>query len=932
MNNNLGEVINNVALRNLNLNINNLNIIHINAQSIVPGYNSVKLDEIRNTFEDGIFDIIAVSESWLKPCVLDNAVSIEGYYMHRNDRIVRRSGGVCVYIKNEINSKVVHFFNDEVDFEGLFLELTCSGSDPLLLGVIYLPNGKIELCEDVLGDMASRYEQIIFVGDINVNLFENGENMRTQCYSWGLNIIHNSLPTHLDLKYNSLSLIDYFMVTHDDLICAKGQFQFPALNSYHAAIYISYNINLARKSNRTTIRDYSNFNMESFERDIALLDFSPIYFTSDTNFQVTYLTHYLLILYDKHVPRKSIRFKRKLDWMKSREVVVARENRDFSYRAYMETKSQERWRTFCKHRNKLKSTIRRARAKYCQGIFSACGSREMWDELKRVGISNDRGNNLYNIDVEQCNNFFILPSIDNPPPVSYANTTINMGSGFSFRNVSELEVFNSLLKIKSNCIGPDGLSVKFLKLIFPTIVRYLTHIFNTILTTSSYPNIWKSARVVPVPKVRSPRTFSDFRPINVLSVCSKILELLMNEQLSDYLEQERLLSQNQSGFRKRHNTTNLVLNIVDEVRSAVDQNKLASLISLDFSRAFESISHEVLLNKLFLSYGFSISASRLIDTFVRDRCQYVQMQDKVSSIRNVNRGVPQGSVLGPVLFLIYVNDVLDRLSALKGYLYADDLQLVAFSDTSSALGAVIENELQEIERWCEDNFIMLNVSKSKAMLFGFERQILPTFFINNELIDIVPSLKVLGIYVDNDFSFLKHINLLNSRIVSTLRRIHSSCYRLPIKIRKQIAHTLLMPIILYGLEIFSGTSTTNFEKLKKCFNRIIRYVYSLRPRDHVSQYVFEFLGCSFDDFVSVKLLTLFYKTVKFDTPTYLARKFAFGNSTRTHSLQHPGFNSTVMQKSFVIRVIRLWNNVIPYRNRKFSYSVKSFEKLVMDHI
>lgn len=928
---NLGEIISNGALRNVGFSPNNLNIIHINSQSLCPRTSSTKLDEIRNVFDGEIFDVIAVSESWLKPFILNNAVSIDGYYMHRNDRIVRNGGGVCLYIKNGIKSKVIHSVNDEVNYEALFVEILGTGSVSILLGVIYLPGGNCRLLEEDLGDLVSGYEHVVCVGDFNNNLFNNGDRMREMCSSLDLNVVHNSIPTHFDIRYNRCSLIDYFLVALDDLVCCKGQFQFPALNSYHSAVYISYEIGLTRVANLINIRDYSRFSIERCERDIAQIDFGPIYDTSNANFQVDYFTQQLLDLYDRHVPTKTIKIRRKQDWMKSRDVLAARENRDFSYRAYLELKTQERWRTFCRYRNKLKSTIRKSRSKCYQHLFSQCNTRQMWNELRGIGVCSvgDNGND-YNIDVDQCNNFFILPEIPNAPSILYSSATDYRNSGFSFRNASEIEVWNAVWRIKSNCIGPDGLSIKFLKLIFSMISTPFTYIINSIITTSIYPLSWKCARVVPVPKVKNPKVLSDFRPINVLSVCSKILEIILNDQLTEHLTNCRLLSDNQSGFRKGHNTTTLVLSIIDDVRSAIDQGKLASVISLDFSRAFESISHEILLNKLFTLYNFSTSACRLIDTFMRGRSQYVQVRNEISRTGVVHRGVPQGSILGPQLFLLYINDVLNQLSPLKGYLYADDLQLVAIANTANEIESTANNIMRYIESWCVDNFIALNVSKSKAMFFGSNRQVVPRILVNGEDINFVSYFKVLGIYIDYELSFFNHINFIISRIIFTLKTIHSSCYRLPLIIRKRIAHALLMPFILYGLEVFSGTIANHFDMLKKaCFNRIIRYVYHLKPRDHVSSYAYDFLGCSFDDFVKVKLLTLFYKTVKYGSPTYLSNRFVFANSARTCGLTYPRHTTTLMERSFLIRVMRLWNNVIPYTHRNFSHSVKNFSNLVL---
>lgn len=192
--------------------------------------------------------------------------------------------------------------------------------------------------------------------------------------------------------------------------------------------------------------------------------------------------------------------------------------------------------------------------------------------------------------------------------------------------------------------------------------------------------------------------------------------------------------------------------------------------------------------------------------------------------------------------------------------------------------------------------------------------------------------KTLGFYLDNQLKFNIHINSIISRVCFMLRRVYSVGVNFPVHVRKRIAHATLMPLIMYGIEIFSGTTHINMNRLEHCFRRVIRYVYGLHIHDHVTPFIMDFLGCSFNDFVKTRLLLLFYNIMKHQSPEYLVSNFIFAVSSRTHSLICPRFYSMIMLNSYVVRVCRLWNSLIPYNDRHFSHSSSSFKSLILSLI
>ncbi|XP_075151130.1 uncharacterized protein LOC142225241 [Haematobia irritans] len=680
---NLGPIINVNSVTDLRLSSNHLNIIHINAQSIAPGNNSSKIDEIRLIFSSGVFDIIGVSESWLKIDILDAAVRIDGYRIFRMDRTAGRGGGVCCFVKTSLKAKVIYKLENYCVSEGIFLEIGTARDPPLLVGVLYLPYGNLASCEAAIGDLTSRYEHSVFVGDFNINLYEHSIGIRDLCSRYGLSLVHNSIPTHFTYHSNRCTLIDYFIVSDARLVRTKGQFLFPCLNSNHAAIYIAYDIPKHFESDRIVIRDYSQLNLDECLAHIAVSGLERIRLTNNPDLQLQYFNDIVLTNFDRHVPSRVISGVRNTGWMEDRHVKIAAEFRDLAYRSYMEDRSQANWNVYCRYRNRLKRTIRKCRAKFYRRLFLASSPRNMWRELRHLGYLDD-SLGAVEVDVDLCNEFFTMAPLENSPSIAFEDYLDSSFSGFSLRTVDVDDIWSAICSIKSNAVGSDGIPLKFIRMLFPGISHHIAHIFNAIITTSTFPS----------------------------------------------------------------------------------------------------------------------------------RSQYVECNGSTSRLRNVYRGVPQGSILGPLFFSIYINDIFQVLSFGRARLYADDLQIVGSGVECIQFQDRMNDELVAVSTWCRDNFIEVNAAKSKCITFNGSNFSSLNFFINNSVIDKVDCIKVLGFYVDNRLNFDRHINKVISNITFQLRRIYRAGSSLPFTIRRRIGLGLLMPHIMYGLEVFSGTSSGSLHRLK----------------------------------------------------------------------------------------------------------------------
>ncbi|XP_046801406.1 uncharacterized protein LOC124418642 [Lucilia cuprina] len=499
------------------------------------------------------------------------------------------------------------------------------------------------------------------MGDFNTNLFDTTKSqiVRDFCIRAGLSVIHNCLPTHFTDNLSCSTLIDYFMVSEPDLVHTKMQYQMPVLNSGHSLISISYNVRIERNFPNYFFRDYRSLNLERCLQQLRPVNFSYLYNRYLVDDQIAFFNSVILENFEQNVPLRRARRPRYDKWMDTNDIKIARSKRNLAFRALREDNCEYNRNIYRINRNRLKSLIRRYRRNASINFFSNCNQTQFWSRLRSEGaIASKSESSMNQVNVEEFNCNSILPPIVDE---GCWDVIFSSNMGFSFRTMDELEVYNTMNSIKTNAVGYDGIPIKYLKLIFPVIAKPLIFIFNKIITTSEFPSIWKIGRIVPVPKIKSPRLATNFRPIIILSCCSKILEILLRNQIQEYLGEKGLLSTFQSGYRENYNTTGLTLGVVEALRHNMDMKFESLAIFLDYSRAFDSISHSMLITKLLNSFKFDNTACKLIRSFLTGRRQFTEVEGRVSTILEIFRGIPQGSVLGPLLFMMYVNDIFSQV-------------------------------------------------------------------------------------------------------------------------------------------------------------------------------------------------------------------------------------------------------------------------------
>lgn len=407
----------------------------------------------------------------------------------------------------------------------------------------------------------------------------------------------------------------------------------------------------------------------------------------------------------------------------------------------------------------------------------------------------------------------------------------------------------------------------------------------------------------------------------------------MADQISMYIQKNNLLSPLQSGFRPKHSCATAMVKILDDIRMPYDNGDLTILCLLDFSKAFDSVNHSLLCRKLRHYFAFSNSAIKLLSSYLKGRVQRVKGENVSSQFKAIKAGVPQGSILGPLLFSMFVNDVFSVCKYVNVHAYADDIQLYL----SNRIGLVedicykVNSDLSGILCWAQRNLLCLNAAKSYVMPICksvIDPTNIPPLWIGTAALMTTEKIKNLGFIVNNKLSCCDHVNKVVSNVYVTLRRLGMSASFTPQETRRKLAMQLILPHFTYSEIVYSKLDSKSVSKLNVAFNNVTRYVYGIGRYAHISPWRDKILGCSIINFWLQETAFL-YKLLEWKVPQYLYEKLQLTKSQRHNSLVVPKYNSLTSSRLFFISAVRLWNSIPESVKARLNRS--NFKKLIIQY-
>ncbi|MEM6812713.1 MAG: reverse transcriptase family protein, partial [Pseudomonadota bacterium] len=601
-------------------------------------------------------------------------------------------------------------------------------------------------------------------------------------------------------------------------------------------------------------RDYSKYNPEDLRNDLRETNFDAVFSDSNPNTAWNNFQSILRTTFDRHAPFISKKVKTEKSAWLNRELKQQMNQRDALQRKFRKSRSTEDFENYKRLRNRVNINIRKAKNEHSQRLLreSANDPNRFWKAVKKIYptkvketiskamlIGERLTTNAKEIASSFCSFFSKVATTlkskaaplkdivwSKPEPI-FPNTY----STFHFREVQVSEVFKHLKKLSRNkASGPDELPPGMLKDCAAQICNSLCHVINASIKTGFVPECFKFGNVTPIHKSGSKQVFDNYRPITVLPVCSKIFEKCIHQQISQFLEERRLLSPTQFGFRKERNTELAATLLLDEIRRATDKGNVTGAIFVDLSKAFDTLSHSQIIESL-KSYGITGKANDLFTNYLFGRKQSVCFGAEISKPEPVTCGVPQGSILGPLLFLITFNDVSSVIKYSNIITYADDTVIYVSGKNKDEVQTKLQKDFLSVTKWLDSKDLVINMKKGKTecMLFGTAQKIKnKTLEVTNNhqhRVHIAKSYKYLGVLLDQTLSLREHIDKTYKKAAGRLYLLRRIRPQLTTKVAMTIFKTMLMPLFTYCSIITSNYTNTIEARISNFEKRAIQVIY-----------------------------------------------------------------------------------------------------------
>ena len=851
--------------------------------------------------------------------------------------------------------------------------MTANSAKTFILGVIYRhPKGDVHdfvsKFNDKLLQINEKYKSKYYIlGDININVNPSNSTEKSASY---LNMIssngaHMLIDKPTRISGDCSSIIDHIITNDCSNLIYPCVFLSDLSDHFPVACFVASNSSNSKSSPRKKLafyyRDIKRFDKDLFATDLCnnleLYFYIDVFESAhDVDLKFSNFVNIVSSCINQHAPlKKASRRKSKLinkPWITKGILISIRRKQKLYINCYKNGSDAQKI-LYKIYSNKLTKIKTFAKKLYLQTeiVNSSQDMRKFWGIMKTLLPNKPLANSpdMINVNGSMINNPVDIAENFNKYFCGVGRTlanNINCNNSISFKNYMKNRVSSSMflrptcateilriinqMNLNKSC-GSDGINAKFIIFAAEVLAPVLALLFNACFDYGLFPSCLKIAKVVPIYKSGDKSELTNYRPISLLSTFSKILEKVVYTRTINFLNLNTVLSPSQYGFRSKFSTLHAILDITTSTFDSIENKLYTGLVLLDLAKAFDTVNHTILHNKLD-HYGIRGIAKNFFQSYLSNRSQFVCINNANSSLSNIEVGVPQGSTLGPLLFLLYINDLSNSIDSTPR-LFADDTCLVVNAPSTELLEQRINHEFNGVSNWMIANKLTLNANKSQALIISPKLRS-PSVNLNLRCpagqIKIVNKAKYLGVILDNKLNFHEHAKYVEAKLARSVGILSKLKFFLPQTALLKLYYSLVHSHLTYGLTVWGTTYPTYLLKLNRIQNKAIRTVAGITGKawcESVSPLYSKLGILPLEQLAKYVISKFVYNHRKKSLPPVFDNYFTPANVTHSFStrfssneqLKIPFFKTKRTQRSIKFIGAKIWN-VIPPDMRKYSSS------------
>ena len=878
---------------------------------------------------------IVLTETWN---TTDNILlcNLEGYHVEHTFRVSSVGGGVSIFCLNEFKIEKLNELSLCNDFiETCTIQMDIGTTSIIVIGIYRPPSSPvdsfIEALESIICNQRLNNRLVLIAGDMNLNL-SNTDNLSINHYLSTLNsyffvpVINKPTrfpPNNTDIRPSTLDhiFININYNTWAGIIYWN--------DTDHLPTFIKFKLSMPSEANlfrKIQFRSFSQSNLNSLISSVSNIDWDTLFSSEDVDTNVKIFTKTLNDAYCKFFPIKTKYLSEKRlskPWLTTHilQMIKTKSNYYKNYKSGLISKTVSN-----NMKNRVDKYVREAKNNYFiqklnsfknnakktfKTIILLTGQNKPRDQLIKLVNNENIITNETDI-AEIMNNYFanVATTLDSKipnttlSPLTYLN--YDPHCSFFLHNTCDSEIVNIISNLKLTRSELNFLPVYVFKQLGIYLTYPLTKLINLCFRSGLFPSSLKIARITPIHKKGSKDLAENFRPISSLPYLSKLFERCIANRLISFFDSTSLLSKFQFGFQRGKSTGDALRHLLKGIYTSLNERKHHASVLIDLTKAFDCVNHSILLNKM-EAYGIKGTSLNIFKTYLSNRQSFVRMGTNCSSIKTTNIGVPQESILGPILFILYINDLPNVSRIIQPIMFADDTTLSTSHFNYGAMVDELNAELEKINLWCVSNRLTLNTKKTELILFTKKCNTVSDnqIALGNEILVSNRSCVFLGIRLDDQLKFSSHIQFIISKLSKSLGILYKIRDSLPIQTRINYYYAYMYPYISYNITSWGGTNQIHLHPLIILHKRIIRTICGNRKFDHTAPLFHKLRFLKLYDIFRYFVSVYMHGAVRggmYDVPHHI--------NTRNRDRALPKFHRlNVCQQSISYTGPNIWNNL-----------------------